>query len=130
MRPNHQPCLIISGFKKNNESAANWARHDLLEEHLLISNQAFKQLTGTYEGIEELGFLVVLFNEEDKAFICSLAVRFEQECVLYLNEDRDAFFIDLKTGEEKLAGKFKNVGKYKPTSGDFTYDGVYYYQIV
>lgn len=74
---------------------------------------SYKQLTGTYKGIEERG-LIVPYNEKTVDFVKALMIQFRQEGYLKLDSHKNgmykAYFVN-RDGEAKFKGYLRSMPK-------------------
>lgn len=109
---------IISAHVKNPTGQSNHSRHCDLAADLALAGVHFTEVSGSFDGVPEAGYLVV--GAEHGPTIATLAQHFGQECYLVVAEhDRTAYFVDTETGVHHHAGRWRHAGGEKP-DGDFT----------
>ena len=106
------------------------AEQDLIGAFL---GKSVKKLTGCYNGKTEHSYLVVLDNEEDLILVRDLAAIYNQESILYVDNEREAKLHYLSQPSQKRLGRWSNVSAPVAISSDcYTFDpatGRYYVTI-
>lgn len=111
--------IILAMNTGNEEGEAN---------RLRALNIDFKCLEGVYNGMSESNWLCIINSKSDYIKLRDLAIEFNQECILYSNEDRDSWLINTKysIGEMRYIGKMQCVSKLEAINhSGYTYDAKY-----
>jgi hypothetical protein len=83
------PFVILSAHKDSNSAAQNCVNDADVNRILAESPHDYDRVTGKYSGTSERGFIVLCpLGRRDDAYklACSLAEKYKQESVLYVNE--------------------------------------------
>ena len=124
-----EPFIIFSaerGFCTTQENKLN-----SMSVLKFLQENGFEHMTGSgvYKGVKEMSFLALIHNDSDREEILELAKLYNQDCVLYCDEYRNASTIDVSNthGNTNL-GKFKEVTKAFAESQDYysLFDGRFY----
>jgi hypothetical protein len=116
-------CYIISAYRDGYQDAHNQRRHKQLGIDLQ-SIGATLEVIGCYLGSEERSYLVIPTGFEDseaREEIIRLTQDYGQECALYLDANRGAYFVDGE-GNSDYQGQF--VSATRPEA--FAQDGYTY----
>ncbi|CAF3951055.1 unnamed protein product, partial [Adineta steineri] len=78
-----------------NDSAINY-RREQLHNDLLEHSYLFSTIRGVYDGIEEISFLVSLFNSslEQIHEIVKFGIKYNQESVIYVGQERHQSLVE------------------------------------
>ena len=117
---------IVSAYRKELSANANMTRHLEALQFLRNASIPHKEVYGYYEGDGERSILIV--GAGCNAVADTLRARYEQDCYLYVNQDRDAELRGLERGQ--AIGKWQETNKEDAMMADgFTVDpdtGKYY----
>jgi hypothetical protein len=94
-----RPLIILSAEKKEVLPEINKRSTENLRGCLHDLGLSFENATGIYNGREEASFVVAINNKEEENAVIDLAFKsFDQECVLIVNKNNEAFLLgsDLK----------------------------------
>lgn len=88
---------------KENEGRTN-------ELHMILQDRgvSFKDVVGSYKGVEETSFVVV--GEENRGLVMELMRHYGQESVLVSYSDRSSYLID-RDGVETKLGRLNSVSE-------------------
>jgi hypothetical protein len=118
-----KPCIIISAELSQRNSVDNLFQTALLLQYIKDYNFRFKTMIGSYKGIKETSFLIMLDNIGDLKQLKSVAFNtFSQESILYIDRKRQAklLFNDLTY---QGIGEIKEITKSESLKLDtFTHD--------
>jgi hypothetical protein len=104
--------IIFSVFQKDKPAKDNFTAHMLVESLLKTAQLDYKELGGMYKGTPEQSFLVVApFGHLSPvlANIRKIAKRYNQESILYIDNEKNAYLDD-------LIGQVEKIGKLTPTT--------------
>ncbi len=109
---NHKPAAIVA-FNK----------FAIQEESILKSlGLPWKALRGKYLGTEERSYLIVLESPDDLMRVSELASDAEQECILYLDSERNVTEV-CSDGSSKDVGVLESVSESEALKSDsWTHD--------
>ena len=121
---NKKPLIVIlSAFKTGKSYKENKVRNNLLESMLHEHNLATKHVEGVWQGESEDSILVALNSKKDLETVKNFAFKnFDQDVILFSNENRDSILITKDGGEIEL-GKLKRISEKEALKKQcFTYD--------
>jgi len=113
-----KPVILFSAYQNDLSESTNIINHGKVLDDLDFLKIQPKVLIGCYKGNKELQILVTAKHEGNVLIFCD---KYNQECYLKLDEDRNAELIFMNDEESQQLGKLVNVGATKPSS-DYTYD--------
>lgn len=117
MKQQYEPVIIFSVFQGKNSADNNYTEHQDVQSVLQVKGIKYKEVDGRFNKIYEKALVV---NAENETFITEVCKINNQECYLYLDQDRNAYLVNPSTKERNLAGVFKAVeSNYE---GDYTLD--------
>lgn len=115
------PTVILSGaspFATDAELSTAWLKHELEQAGFIVKN-----VLGCYKGRQEPALTLCLFPGQALDAVLVYAEKYKQESVLFLNENRTAFFIDPISGNATKAGKWWSCTETEAKSHEgYTYD--------
>lgn len=89
MTPQFSPVIIFSVEKKEIPAEVNYSNSSAVKEQLEEQGVRFKQVLGNCDGHQETSF-VVLDSPKTKQLVLSLAKKYNQDTVLFLDSSRYA----------------------------------------
>lgn len=125
------PFVILSAERRELGVSVNAQRSAALFERLTALGVDFQTVDGTYEGRDETAYLVLLPQGDATpvySTLLELAWHWAQDCVLYVDGARQAYFEDPVTRATTVAGQwvqFDGFGEL-PDSYTVTPDGRYW----
>ena len=129
--------VIFSVFQSRLSKADNLDNHKKVLRHLKTFGLKFKVVEGVYRGESELSILVPVINQVfDLATVEQLAHIYNQQCILFVDSDRNAelrfmvksFDASLNQVKSEKLGKFVATTKGIATQCEnYTKDGNDYY---
>ena len=129
--------VIFSVFQSRLSKADNLDNHKKVLRHLKTFGLKFKVVEGVYRGESELSILVPVINQVfDYSTIEQLAHIYDQQCILFVDSDRNAelrfmvksFDASLNQVKSEKLGKFVATTKGIATQCEnYTKDGNDYY---
>lgn len=128
MRDFSTPRTYILSAYRGKHAAQDRRDHAELSCDLALHGVPFRECEGTFDGKFEQSFVVV--GAANERVVKALAIDYGQKCYLVIAEhDRQAYFVDPRSGYHAHAGRFVSVGEQKP-SGDYTLVDGNYFEIV
>ena len=126
-----KPFVIISAERFTNTIEENEKNHNELLTQLKKDKFSIKEVEGVYQGTVEKSILVIL-NQRwlavELATFKNYAAIFDQESILFVDEERNASLIFPKGGLSENLGKFIAVTKGIATQmSNYTFDGKDHY---
>jgi len=110
MKPVNKPLVIFSVFQASKEDSYNKLAHENTKRMLSDIGANYIEALGVYKGSKELSLVI---DAEFEGIAAMLAFEFKQESYLYLDSDRNAYFVsDNGSGtyvNQTFAGIFKAV---------------------
>jgi hypothetical protein len=127
MRDIVKPVIILSAFRKDLTDTQNMQRHTELESSLGKLKFANKVVVGCYKGVKELSYVIPYNDVAEELVLISLGEHFNQECVLKLDDNRNASLLYTNGSQEPL-GHFHPITEKDALERDnYTFsDGIYY----
>jgi len=117
------PVLIMSAERAEYDAHTNSLRTDALVHDLARLNLSAKPVVGAYQGTREESFVVAVPDETSLVRATALATLFDQEGVLYIDQDRRATLLYLATGERVDLGRFRAITRAEAEHADaYTFD--------
>jgi len=110
--------------------ALNLKNKEIETDALLDAGLVFKDLTGSYKGVQERSYLVLTHTDTAFNAALKLAQKTEQESVLILDEDRNAKLMYLNDMHQIEIGKLTPVSQDEALKQDawtFSHDLNQYY---
>ena len=123
MRSQFKNIVIFSAEKNDRNDLYNAQMHMSARILLEDSGLAFTEVVGSYKGLNEKSFLVVLNDiDKDYAFVRSLAESAQQESILFRDNENNAR-LDFLTGDHGYnLGQLVEVSKNEAmTLDNYTY---------
>lgn len=117
------PIAIISGEKKGLTDDQNAIRTDNLARALfkgLSKEGLFLPVKGCWKGTHEVSFKVNITNDVDFDCVLTLARMFDQESVLVIDEEREAW--SFLSDDSQYLGHFVAVSKGEALPASWTFD--------
>lgn len=126
-----KPFVIISAENANESKEVNAKKHNELMAQLKRDKFSIKEVEGVYHGTKEKSILVVL-NQKwlavELATFKNYAAIFNQESILFVDEERTASLIFPQGGLSEKLGKFIAVSKgIAIQMSNYTFDGKDHY---
>jgi hypothetical protein len=123
--------VIFSLVGMNSKTSSNEAYKLSVEKGLNSRNIAFKHVVGSYKGTVENSIVAVVEDDVKLDYIRALAFKHDdQESILVINEDRNAF-LEFNTGTTEKLGAFRHIDALKASQLDaWTLDGTDYYAVL
>jgi len=119
----HKPFIIFSVYQSDCDISTNCINTHDIAGKLAQLHIPFKIVRGQYKQREEDSFYCQFRNDSDKADILSIAKKFNQESILFVDERRRATLYYLKNSNKLGLGTFKQVSKFEAIQHDaYTYD--------
>ena len=97
------PFVIVSANTKKQSSVDAFKQSHSLKNHLTNSEISFKIVSGQYEGKTEISFLIPNISEREAL---NIAIMFNQECILVVDENREAKLVFTDGSESTYLGYF------------------------
>ena len=106
MRTQYQPCIIFSAARGDVSMVKNSINTLHAEQHLKALNIPYSKLLGSYNGVEELSFLVTAEHLDHVMF---LAKFYNQHSILLRDNENNASLFILDTSVLVKLGKMVSV---------------------
>lgn len=107
--------VFISAFTNNIE---DYTMHSSMKHILNMNNLNFQVVNGVYKGQSELSFMVELTDKCNLDFFKTMGRLFQQESILYVNDDSDAYLVFTEDEASDKIGKMQIVSKEEAESND------------
>lgn len=122
MRTQYQSAVIFSVYQNGLSDEDNRFNFLKASAKLIDLTIPHRVLNGRYNGIDEKSFYI---HSDYIEFALALASTYNQETVLTLDQDWNAGLVNVKTGEKRLIGEFRQASEAIAKSKDaFTHDPV------
>jgi len=129
---NHTPVWIVSACRDNLTDEVNNQRHTKAKLLLIRERISYKEVFGSYQGSLERSF-VIPAGPGVRCIVSQIAAHFNQECVLFLDQERNAFVCSPECFlGEQLPGKFRPLdAQFLNNYDGWTYDPAFevYYSV-
>lgn len=126
MNTQQQPCVILAV-----NTITQSTDETFIEQGL--TKRPIKHLTGCYKGTTERSYLIPLTHGLLLADCTAFAKEHNQESILYLDNQRNAYLVYCDKDQSEYLGTFTAVSRDRATGGDaWTYDPItkQYYMVV
>lgn len=124
------PIVVVMSAEQTNNSM-NESRTAAMRTELARTNLQFEQAMGSYRGIQEQSFVVVLDNPSQLEFILDLASEYQQESILIRSADGSVELAYANGQTVRLPGSLQQVSKERAEQLDaWTYLKGAYYAVV
>ena len=94
--------VILSAELDKLQTFENRLRTESLGNDLKALNFEHTRCQGKYKGKFEESYVVIVNDAQDLSTLLSLSDQYGQECLLYVNKSREAFYANIKGQREKL----------------------------
>lgn len=115
MRAQYQSCIIFSAELSDNSRVSNGINTLYTEQRLKSLSIPYSKLLGSYNGVEELSFLV---SYEHLETALRLATHFKQHSILLRDSENNACLHILESGEFINLGKMVSVSVEEALEND------------
>jgi hypothetical protein len=96
-----------------------------------LSQYGFKSVLGSYNGVQENSYVVDASTDNALNDVLELAVNYNQESILIVDENRIASLYFIKTGLTTKLGNFTSISALEASKLDnWTLDGTDYYSVI
>lgn len=106
----YKPVYIFSVTKDDHGTLSEYIKSNKVFVTLTKLDIDFKFLNGHYKGSDEVSILVAA-NDTTKELVTEICKDYKQDCFLFLDEDRNSFYIEPDSQKSVYIGKFKSINK-------------------